>query len=79
MSTFFENPANGYKEGVSSIAWLWCLLFGFFYFAVKGAWRHALLGIIFAVLTAGISWLIYPFFAKKIVINHYRRMGWREV
>ena len=65
MSTWFENPTNGYKEGVSSIAWLWCLLFGFFYFAVKGVWRHALLGIIFAILTAGIRLVNLSLFCQK--------------
>jgi hypothetical protein len=79
MSTNFENPANGYKEGVSSVAWLWCLLFGFIYFAVKGVWRHVLIYIVLTIITAGISWLIYPFFAKKIVENNYRRLGWQEV
>jgi hypothetical protein len=74
----FRNPANGYEEDVS-LAWLWCLLFGGFYFALKGAWAHALIGFVLALFTFGLSWLIYPFFARRIVEKHYLRMGWQRV
>ncbi|MDC3385625.1 hypothetical protein OAW67_00505 [Planktomarina sp.] len=75
----FENPQNGYRETVSRFAWVWALLFGFLYFAFKGVWRHALIGLLLGLVTAGFSWLIYPFFARSIVANHYRRQGWVEV
>jgi hypothetical protein len=75
----FKNPANDYIESVSRLAWLWTLIFGFFYFAYKGVWRHAIIGLLLGFCTFGISWLIYPFFAKGIVANNYRRMGWIEV
>lgn len=75
----FKHPLNNYIEDVSLLAWLWVLLFGFMYFAVKGVWRHVLLSIIFALLTAGISWLIYPFFVRAIMKKHYLRQGWTEV
>ena len=75
----FKNPTNDYVESISGFAWFWTLIFGFFYFAFKGVWRHAIIGFILGLCTAGVSWLIYPFFAKKIVANHYRRMGWIEV
>ena len=78
MAILFKNPANGYIES-SSNAWLWCLLFGIFYFLFKGIWTHAVIGFVLAVLTGGISWLIYPFFAKSIVINSYSRKGWIQV
>lgn len=74
----FENPANGYQEEVS-LPWLWALLFGGFYFAVKGIWTHASVGLGLAFLTFGISWVVYPFFASTIVRRHYLRKGWREV
>ena len=61
----FKNPQNDYVEGVS-LAWLWVLLFGTIYFAVKGVWGHALVSFIFAFITWGISWLIYPFFARLV-------------
>jgi hypothetical protein len=74
----FENPANGYVEEVT-YAPLWCLLFGCIYFAVKGVWTHAIAAAILAILTAGISWLVYPFFATDIMRTHYLRRGWIEL
>jgi hypothetical protein len=74
----FQNPANGYVEETKD-AWLWCLLFGCIYFAVKGIWTHAIAAAVLAILTVGLSWLIYPFFANDIVRTHYLRKGWVEV
>lgn len=71
----FRNPANGYVETINH-PFLWCLLFGFIYFAVKGVWTHAVAGLALAALTAGISWLVYPFLAARIIERHYLRMGW---
>jgi len=59
----FRNPSNGYVEE-SSCPWLWCLLFGAFYFMAKGIWFHAILGIALALMTFGLSWLLYPLFAN---------------
>lgn len=74
----FENPVNGYIEETNG-APLWCLLFGCIYFAVKGIWTHAFAALLLAIVTAGLSWLIYPFFATQIVRTHYLRRGWIEV
>ena len=78
MSLVFQNQDNGYTE-TTSIPFLWTLLFGCIYFAIKGVWRHVFIYIILAVCTLGVSGLIYPFFAKGILRNHYARMGWQEI
>jgi hypothetical protein len=78
MSDRFRNPMNGYEESVG-LSWLWCLLFGFLYFAVKGVWTHAVVSFALAFLTAGLSWFIYPFFAKGIVEKSYLQKGWVRV
>ena len=74
----FRNPTNGYVEDVQSPG-LWTLLCGFLYFASRGVWTHAVAGLVLAVCTYGISWLIYPFFASAIIRSHYLRKGWVEV
>jgi len=79
MGMIFENTQNGYRETASGFAWLWCLLFGFLYFAVKGIWTHAVASFVLALLTWGVSWLIYPFFANGIVRTSYLKRGWRPV
>ena len=75
----FKNALNGYIEEISPYAWLWVLLFGCFYFVIKGVWRHALVSFLCALFTGGISWLIYPFFASSIMRKHYLREGWVEI
>ena len=72
----FVNPANGHVERIND-AWAWVLVFGCFYFAVKGVWSHALIGLILALMTGGLSWLVYPFFAARIMRTFYLRKGWR--
>jgi len=42
-------------------------------------WGHAIGSFILVVLTGGIAWLIYPFFAKSIIKKHYLRHGWIEI
>ena len=78
MAMHFKNPANGYVEDVS-YAPLWCLLVGFFYFAAKGVWTHVVAGAVLAVVTCGLSWFIYPFFANELMRTHYLRRGWIDV
>jgi hypothetical protein len=60
-------------------SWLWVLLFGSFYFIYKGIWTHAVLSFIIAILTCGLSWLIYPFFANNIVTDFYYKNGYLNV
>lgn len=74
----FRNPSNNYEDDVGA-AGLWCFLFGFVYFAVKGVWTHAVASLILAIMTGGISWLLYPFFAKQVVEKNYLRKGWIKV
>jgi len=74
----FQNPNNGYVEDVSAPG-LWCLLFGPFYFAIKGAWAHALISTAVALVTCGLSWLIYPFFAGRVIERQYLRNGWTKL
>ena len=74
----FQNPSNGHIE-TASLPILWTFLFGCFYFAFKGFWMHAAIAFVAALITSGLSWLIYPFFAPMIVRNYYLRNGWLPV
>lgn len=71
----FKNPRTGQTVDLER-AWLWTLLFGVGYFAVRGIALHAILSLLLAVATSGVSWLIYPFFARRIVRNHLIEHGW---
>ena len=74
----FEHPDNGYIETIKH-PFLYTLLFGTFYFALKRVWVHAMISGILAVITVGCSWIIYPFFSQKIITNNYLRNGWKNV
>jgi len=74
----FEHPTNGYVETANYPA-LWCLLFGPVYFAFKGIWTQAAASLLLAIFTGGLSWFVYPFFARRQVQKHYLRQGWHEL
>ena len=74
----FKNTQNGYIEE-TSLTFLWVLLFGVFYFLYKKIWNHFFISLGLGIITAGISWFIYPFYGKGIVRQHYLRNGWIEV
>lgn len=75
----FVHPVTGQKVWVETFAcWLFCSLFGSFYFLFKGIYKHALLSFGLAIVTAGISWLIYPFFAPGIVRHSLEEKGYVE-
>lgn len=82
----FVNPTNGYSEG-TGFAWLWTLLFGPFYLAVKGLWGHALVLVFFPVAlglaTGGPGiilgfplLLVYVLMVGGILERSYLRKGW---
>jgi hypothetical protein len=76
VSLNLVNPANGARK--STIPFLWCLIFGGFYFIIHGIWTQAVISLFVSLITFGIGWFVYPFFAKRIVRNHYLKLGWVE-
>lgn len=76
----FKNPNNDYVESAGgSMSWLWVLLFGPIYWAVKGVWRHFVAHLFLAPITLGLAHLVYPFFVYAILKKHYLRMGWKPL
>lgn len=45
MRESFRNPSNGYVEQMPRLPWLKALAFGPFFFALRGAWLHAVIAI----------------------------------
>ncbi len=76
----FKNKLNGHEEeSHETLSFVWCFLFGCFYFAFKGNWTHAFASFILALFTLGVSWFIYPFFVYRINDAYYDRQGWVRV
>ena len=72
----FRNPQNNYE--ICTDPFFPTLMLGPIYFIKHGIWTHAIISIILASITVGISWVIYPFFAGMIVRDHYLKKGWIE-
>jgi len=94
MASYFENPANGYREkATGGWTWLWALLFGPFYFLYKGAWPHAVVSFVLTIVIFSgttkylivelVMWsavaVVYAVAAYPIVRKTYRRAGWIDV
>jgi hypothetical protein len=76
----FRKPQNGYIEDSSSfLSWLWVLLLGPIYWAVRGVWTHVAVNLALVLITAGLCQLIYPFFTYSILRKHYLKIGWEPV
>jgi hypothetical protein len=73
----FSHPLNQHTVRVRAPR-LWTLLFGPLYLAYQGAWSQALISTLVALVSGGVSWLVYPFFAPRIVRTAYLHQGWRE-
>lgn len=73
----YKHPEHDYSESFGKITWIWVLLFGPIFWAVKGVWTHFAAHLLLAIITIGIAHLIYPFFTYKILHNHYRKLGWK--
>lgn len=37
---------------------------------------HAVAALLAALVTGGLFWIVYPFFAARIMRTHYLRKGW---
>jgi hypothetical protein len=75
--TILRNPITG--ATITLKKWptfWWTVIFGCFYLAYREVWLHAAIALVLALLTSGFSWLIYPFFAYRLVVDSYRRKGW---
>jgi len=80
MKMKFKHPQHDFVEEYNtSTAWLWCLLFGWIYWAVRGNVRHAIIWAALILPTLFISAFVYPFYANKINLKHYARNGWKAI
>ena len=64
----FRHPANGHTVTVRK-SFLWCLLFGCFYFMKHDAWSSAFIALVAAIFTGGLAWLIRGAGDKNALIN----------
>ena len=69
-----EHPTSGAKRAIlGPLHWLWCLLFGFIYYASKGMWGPAVISF----FTVNGLLLVFPIMNKGLVRKHYENLGWK--
>ena len=69
-----EHPTSGAKRAIlGPLHWLWCFLFGFFYYAAKGMWGPAIISF----FTLNGLLLIFPIMNRGLVRKHYENGGWK--
>jgi hypothetical protein len=89
MARVFENPANGYREELTSwVAVVAAFFLGPLYLALKGVWTHFFVWLVLAIIGLG-TIVLAPFYVivhvgymlatPEIVAGNYLRRGWREV
>ena len=69
-----EHPGSEAKRTIlGPLHWLWCFLFGCFYYAAKGMWGSAVLSF----FTLNGLLVIFPIMNKGLVRKHYENLGWK--
>ncbi len=74
----FKDPKSGLTVDVGA-APVWTALFGFLYFAKHKIWKHFWGELLLAPITGGISWLIYPIYAERIMRQTLIRRDWTAI
>ena len=64
--TTFDSQANVTFQKTTSLMYLLLLLSGSIYFAITGFWTHAIVCAFLAVITFGVTWLIFLLIAPEI-------------
>lgn len=55
------------------------LLFGVFVPLVRGDWKWFVITMLAAIVTCGISWLVFPFIYNKLYLNDLLNKGYEIV
>jgi hypothetical protein len=76
ISELLVHPQTGVKEQTwEGFSWP-CLFFGVFWFLYKSMWIWALVSLILAIFTSGLSWFVMPFFANGLHSKGLIKAGW---
>ena len=70
------NPINGAEEEIwEGFSWP-CLFFGFLWYLYKGMWGWGIIALILAIITWGISWIVFPLFANEQYAKSLLKQGY---
>lgn len=78
MKMMLKNQIGATKEIKTGFSWT-TLFFGCFPAMFRGDWKWAIIMILAAIVTSGISWLIFPFFYNRLYIKDLLNNGYRPL
>ena len=76
--TTFDSQANVTFQKTTSLVYLLLLLSGSIYFAITGFWTHAIVCAFLAIITFGVTWLIFLLLAPEIRKQFIQRVLGRD-
>ena len=75
MILLVNNVTGEQKQVKKGFSWT-MLFFGVFVPLLRGDWKWFLITFALAILTSGVSWLVFPFFYNKLYINDLLQKGY---
>lgn len=66
------------KEVKKGFSWT-MLFFGVFVPLVRGDWKYFFISLFAALITGGISWLVFPFFYNKLYLDDLLNKGYKII
>jgi hypothetical protein len=80
MATYFQDPSTKQVvQATGGLTWLWQLLWSPIHFAYHNAWLYAAISFLAALLTLGLSFIVFAFVGYPMLKRYYRGRGWKEV
>ncbi|MDY2631644.1 DUF2628 domain-containing protein [Clostridium sp.] len=76
MKITLKNEVGQVKQVKVGFSWT-MFFFGFFVPLFRGDWMYMIITLLASVVTAGISWLVFPFIYNKLYINNLLKKGWK--
>lgn len=78
MEMVLKNSFGSIKTVKTGFSWT-TLFFGCFPAMFRGDWKWAIIMIIVALLTGGLSWFVFPFFYNKLYIQDLLNKGYKPL
>lgn len=73
-----QNENGVTKEVKQGFSWT-MLFFGVFVPLTRGDWKWFLISLVAAIVTSGLSWLVFPFFYNKLYLNDLLNSGYKII
>lgn len=79
MKVKLRNPSNGLTKQCPVGFSVTTLFFGFFVPVARGWFGYAAISVLVAMVTFGLSWLVYPFIINRHYVRHLIEKGYQPI